>query len=101
MSEMSQTADHLLVIGRGRIIAAGPVQQVIDAVAGGAVRVRSPRAGELAAALAADGATVTSSEAGMLEVSATTGSTSARSPSETGRCCTSCPRAAPASRRRT
>ena len=35
MSEMSQTADHLLVIGRGRIIAAGPVQQVIDSVAGG------------------------------------------------------------------
>ena len=34
MSEMSQTADHLLVIGRGRIIAAGPVQQVIDPVAG-------------------------------------------------------------------
>jgi len=29
MSEMSQTADQLLVIGRGRIIAAGPVQQVI------------------------------------------------------------------------
>jgi ABC-type glutathione transport system ATPase component len=28
MSEMSQTADHLLVIGRGRIIADGPVQQV-------------------------------------------------------------------------
>jgi ABC-type multidrug transport system ATPase subunit len=26
MSETSQTADHLLVIGRGRIIAAGPVQ---------------------------------------------------------------------------
>jgi hypothetical protein len=25
---MSQTADQLLVIGRGRIIAAGPVQQV-------------------------------------------------------------------------
>jgi ABC-2 type transport system ATP-binding protein len=35
MSEMSQTADQLLVIGRGRIIAAGPVQQVIDSVAGG------------------------------------------------------------------
>src|SRR5919107_3408836 len=72
MSEMSQTADHLLVIGRGRIIAARPVQQVIDSVGGGAVRVRSPRAGELAAALAADGATVTSLEAGMLEVSGTT-----------------------------
>jgi ABC-type multidrug transport system ATPase subunit len=33
MSEMSQTADQLLVIGRGRIIAAGPVQQGIDSVA--------------------------------------------------------------------
>ena len=72
MSEMSHTADQLLVIGRGRIIAAGPVQQVIDSVAGGAVRVRSPHAGELAAALAADGATDTSPEAGMLEVSGTT-----------------------------
>src|SRR3954469_11047368 len=71
MSEMYQTADHLLVIGRGRIIAAGPVQQVIDSVAGGAVRVRSPRADELAAALAADGATVTSPEPGMLDVSGT------------------------------
>ena len=72
MSEMSQTADQLLVIGRGRIIAAGPVQQVIDSVAGGAVRVRSPRAGELAAALTADGVTVTLPEAGTLEVSGTT-----------------------------
>jgi ABC-2 type transport system ATP-binding protein len=72
MSEMSQTADQLLVIGRGHIIAAGPVQQVIDSVAGGAVRVRSPRAGELAAALATDGVTITSPEAGMLEVSGTT-----------------------------
>jgi ABC-2 type transport system ATP-binding protein len=42
MSEMSQTADHLLVIGRGRIIAAGPVQQVIDSVAGGAARGALP-----------------------------------------------------------
>ena len=66
MSEMSQTADQLLVIGRGRIIAAGPVQQVIDSVAGGAVRVRSPRAGELAAALAADGATVHGSDLRLL-----------------------------------
>src|SRR3954452_2416421 len=72
MSEMAQTADQLLVIGRGRIIAAGPVQEVIDSVAGGAVRVRSPRASDLATALAADGATVTSPEAEMLEVSGTT-----------------------------
>ncbi len=44
MSEMSQSADQLLVIGRGRIIASGPVQQVIDSVIGAAVRVRSPAA---------------------------------------------------------
>ena len=39
MSEMAQTADQLLVIGRGRILAAGPVQQVIDSVSRAAVRV--------------------------------------------------------------
>ncbi|MFP5346879.1 MAG: hypothetical protein ACLGIA_07620 [Actinomycetes bacterium] len=71
MSETSQAADQLLVIGRGRIIAAGPLQEVIDSVAGGAVRVRSPRAGDLAAALAATGATVTQPEAGTLEASGT------------------------------
>jgi ABC-2 type transport system ATP-binding protein len=54
MSEMSRTADQLLVIGRGRIIAAGPVQQVID-FAGGAVRVRSPRAGDAQALAHAEG----------------------------------------------
>jgi ABC-2 type transport system ATP-binding protein len=69
---MSQTADQLLVIGRGRIIAAGPVQQVIDSVAGDTVRVRSPHASDLATALTADGATVTSPEAGTLEISGTT-----------------------------
>lgn len=72
MSEMSLTADQLVVIGRGRIIAAGPVQDVIDSVARDAVRVRSPRAGDLAAALTADGATVTSPEAGTLEITGTT-----------------------------
>jgi ABC-2 type transport system ATP-binding protein len=68
MSEMAQTADLLLVIGRGRIIAAGPVQEVIDSVSAAAVRVRSPRATELAALLEADGVAVTSSAAGALEL---------------------------------
>lgn len=68
MSEMAQTADHLLVIGRGEIIAAGPTQDVIDAVEGTAVRVRSPQATELATVLTARGATVSSSRAGELEV---------------------------------
>jgi ABC-2 type transport system ATP-binding protein len=68
MSEMAQTADQLLVIGRGRILAAGPVQQVIDSVSGAAVRVRSPQATDLAALVAADGAVVSSPEAGVLEL---------------------------------
>ena len=72
MSEMAQTADQLLVIGRGRIITAGPVQQVIDSVSGGGVRVRSPRAAELAALLTRDGATVTTPEPGVLEVAGAT-----------------------------
>ena len=38
MSEMAQTADQLLVIGRGEIITAGPVQDVIDAATGAVVK---------------------------------------------------------------
>lgn len=68
MSEMAQTADQLLVIGRGRIIIAGPVQEVIDSVSGGGVRVRSPQADELARLLTAHGASVTSPEPASLEV---------------------------------
>ncbi len=58
LSEMAQTADQLLVIGRGRIIAAGPVQEVIDSATGAVVKVRSPQATELAARLEVDGARV-------------------------------------------
>ncbi|WP_298584645.1 ABC transporter ATP-binding protein [uncultured Kocuria sp.] len=68
MSEMAQTADHIVVIGRGEIITSGPVQEVIDAVQGTAVRVRSPQASDLAALVTAGGATVSSEEAGALEI---------------------------------
>ena len=59
MSEMAMTADQILVIGRGRIITAGPVQDVIDSVMGATVTVRSPRLDELVDALAGQGARVT------------------------------------------
>ncbi|GAA1627338.1 ABC transporter ATP-binding protein [Georgenia ruanii] len=68
MSEMAQTADQLLVIGRGRIIAAGPVQDVIDGVTATTVRVRSPRATDLAALVQDAGAVVSSTEAGTLDL---------------------------------
>jgi len=68
MSEMAQTADQLLVIGRGRIIAAGAVQDVIDSVIGATVRVRSPRLGELARLVAGDGVTLTPADDGALDL---------------------------------
>ncbi len=68
MSEMAQTADQLLVIGKGQIITTGPVQDVIDSVLASTVRVRSPHATDLAPLLEAAGATVTSPEPGALDV---------------------------------
>ena len=58
MSEMALTADHLVVIGRGRLVAQTSVDDFISRHAGRAVRVRSPRVGELARALAARGVAV-------------------------------------------
>lgn len=68
MSEMAQTADRLLVIGRGRIIAAGPLEEIIGAARVETVRVRAPRADELARLLTAEGADVAGPAPGELEV---------------------------------
>lgn len=53
MSEMAQTADQLLVIGRGRILSAGPVDDVIASATTDRVRVASPQATQLAELMAA------------------------------------------------
>ncbi|MFF7248575.1 ATP-binding cassette domain-containing protein [Embleya sp. NPDC008237] len=46
MSEMEQTADRLVVMGRGRLIADAPIAEVLDAAGASGVLVRSPdRAG--------------------------------------------------------
>ncbi|KQY42969.1 ABC transporter ATP-binding protein [Cellulomonas sp. Root137] len=68
MSEMAVTADHLIVIGRGKIIADGPVDTVISQATKATVRVRSPQASDLAARLAGPAITVTPGEEGLLEV---------------------------------
>jgi ABC-2 type transport system ATP-binding protein len=47
MSEMQMTADHLVVIGRGRLIADARAHEIISARAPGSVRVRSPQPGRL------------------------------------------------------
>ena len=56
MAEIAQTAEHLVIIGRGRLIADTSVADILaQASSGGAVTVRSPQASELAHALARDG----------------------------------------------
>src|SRR2546427_4090092 len=47
MSEMSLTADHLIVIGRGRKIADTSTSEFLSAASGNVVRLRSPQAAEL------------------------------------------------------
>jgi ABC-2 type transport system ATP-binding protein len=55
MSEMENTADHLIVIGRGRIIADCTVREFIEQNSQQIVRVRTPQAAELAGVLARHG----------------------------------------------
>jgi ABC-2 type transport system ATP-binding protein len=69
MSEMAQTAEHLVVVGRGRLIADTTVAEFVGrASADAPVRVRSPQATALAEALADEGVAIASEERGVLEV---------------------------------
>ena len=68
MSEMAQTADHLIVIGRGRLIADAPMKDLLAGVGATRVSVKSPDADRLAAALAGPDITITGEAAGELEI---------------------------------
>jgi ABC-2 type transport system ATP-binding protein len=57
MSEMALTAQHLLVIGHGRLLADAPIEDIL-ARGATSVTVRSPRADELSRLLSNRGATV-------------------------------------------
>ncbi|SKC78347.1 ABC transporter ATP-binding protein [Krasilnikoviella flava] len=59
MTEMALTADHVIVIGRGRILADAPVRDVVEAVSRRAVTVRTPGPSVLRSALEHAGATIT------------------------------------------
>ena len=58
MSEMAQTADHLLVIARGRIIADASTDEFVSRNSTPSVRVRALQPADLAAALTRRGAAV-------------------------------------------
>ena len=57
MNEMAVTADHLIVIGRGKLLADAPTEEVIARGSGQSVRVRTPDADRLTAVVTAEGAT--------------------------------------------
>ena len=67
MSEMALTAEQLIIVGRGRLIADVSVAELTQASRQG-VRVRSPQASLLRDALAGPDVTVSSAEPGVLEV---------------------------------
>jgi ABC-2 type transport system ATP-binding protein len=68
MSEMENTADHLIVIGKGKLIADCTMAEFIARSSGAAVRVKTPSADQLVLALAAKGGTATADSDGTLLV---------------------------------
>jgi ABC-2 type transport system ATP-binding protein len=68
MSEMAMTADHLIVIGRGRLIADESVRDFVRRHSKNIVRVRSPQAVELAEVVSSPDVVVDSIEPGLLEI---------------------------------
>ena len=72
MTEMENTADHLIVIGRGRLIADARVAVFVAQGAQARVVVRTPAVLALTAALGAVGASVQPASDGLLEVTGLT-----------------------------
>jgi ABC-2 type transport system ATP-binding protein len=70
MSEMALTADHLVIIGRGRLIADGSTADIVAAGSTSHVLLRTPQPEQFAEVLRAGGATIeTTAEPGTLHVS--------------------------------
>jgi ABC-2 type transport system ATP-binding protein len=68
MNEMAVTADHVIVVGKGRLIADMSVDALVTSTSGSLVRVRSPEAGRLRDLLTSPGVTVSSAAEGELRV---------------------------------
>src|ERR1022692_238882 len=68
MSEMALTADHLIVIGRGKLISDCTVPEFIAANSRQSVRVRTPQPAQLAKAVIAAGGTVHEDGDGLMVV---------------------------------
>jgi ABC-2 type transport system ATP-binding protein len=66
MSEMEETADHILVIGRGRLIADSSITEFTQRSASSHVRVVTPQAASFVPVLQRAGATVTSTNEALI-----------------------------------
>jgi ABC-2 type transport system ATP-binding protein len=64
MNEMAVTADHLIVIGRGKLLAAAATEDVIARSSGQTVRVRTPDPDRLTALITGEGGKVVQSANG-------------------------------------
>jgi ABC-2 type transport system ATP-binding protein len=68
MSEMALTADHLIVIGQGKLLADLSMNEFIDQNSHSFVRLRTPQPEQLLDLLAANGMTATPDSDGAFEV---------------------------------
>lgn len=68
MSEMALTADHVIVLGRGRVLADAGIDELVRSWTRNTVVVRTPRAEELTRLIAGPDVAVTSGEPGLLQV---------------------------------
>ncbi|MEU2677364.1 ABC transporter ATP-binding protein [Streptomyces sp. NPDC007107] len=71
MSEMALTADHLVIIGRGRLLADTTVAELIRTAGGASVKVVTPQPDTLRTLLAGPGVRITTGPAGELTVHGT------------------------------
>ena len=68
MSEMAQTADHVIVMGRGRVLADAPLSELVRSWTRNTVRVRTPRPADLAAAVGGPDVEIVSSAPDLLDI---------------------------------
>ncbi|MBQ9917452.1 MAG: ATP-binding cassette domain-containing protein [Microbacterium sp.] len=65
MSEMALTADHVIVLGRGEVLADAPLHELVRSWTSEVVLVRSPELSRLVEVLAPEGVTATRVETGL------------------------------------
>ena len=68
MSEMAQTADHVIVLGKGKVLADAPLQDLVRAWTTTTVHVSTPRAADLAALLAGPAVEISSARPETLNI---------------------------------